>query len=78
MNKRKLKTQCNSDNLELFLCGVLSPAESEILELYLTECETCEQNIWIVAEQGASEPASDRIIHDVGDSITCLLTVLQA
>jgi serine/threonine protein kinase len=54
MNKQQLKTQCDSEKLELFLRGAMSSSETKILELHLTECECCAQQIQITAEHGVS------------------------
>ncbi|MEZ6033159.1 MAG: protein kinase [Planctomycetaceae bacterium] len=54
MNKQQLKTHCSSENIELFLRGTLSSSETEILELHLTECESCALQIQLAAEQGVS------------------------
>ena len=54
MNEQQLKTSCNSHRLELFLQGRLNSSETEILELHLTECESCARQIQLNAEQGVS------------------------
>jgi serine/threonine protein kinase/protein involved in polysaccharide export with SLBB domain len=69
MSKQQLKTQCNSENLELFLRGTLSSSETEILELHLTECESCARQIQLAAEQGVSwHEAQSMLAADEYDS----------
>ena len=54
MNKQQLRTQCDSEKLELFLRGSLGNSETEILELHLTECDLCARQIQLAAAQGVS------------------------
>ncbi len=69
MHKQQLKTECNSQKLELFLRGSLSNSETEILELHLTECESCASQIQHAAEQGVSwQDAQSRLMVDEYDS----------
>ncbi|TWU04064.1 protein kinase domain-containing protein [Neorhodopirellula pilleata] len=81
MNRQQLQTQCNPDALEQFLQGTLGGSEAEVLELHLTQCESCAEQIQLAAQRDVSWQEAQNLLaadeYDSPEQVSAITSLLS-